>query len=120
VENPEQLNDFLENLLDLVAILSFSLPAQDLADFGLNPALATIELIASDAAPVLLFIGSPNSEATGTYVRIGRGGAVILTGAPLMPHFEQALRAITSIGFPRGKDISARTTPVQIPDRSDP
>jgi hypothetical protein len=116
--DPKLLDAFLENLLDMVATPGFSVPPEDLADFGLNPPFGSIELIRLDGPTVVVLVGSRNPSETGTYAQVGRPGAVLLTSASLRSEFERAIRSITFTS-PQDHEVgSVEDTPARYLDRS--
>jgi hypothetical protein len=92
---PADVDDFLNNLLGLAEILPLDVSAEELADHGLDPPEAVVELEREGAPPVVLLLGRRNPPATGVYARVGAQGRVVLTGALALWDFEKAVRAIS-------------------------
>lgn len=93
-KNGEPIDDFLRGLSELAEILPIDVGADGLADHGLAPPTAVVELTRRDGAPLVLLVGGRNPPATGVYAQVGRGGPVALTGALLIWDLEKAERAL--------------------------
>lgn len=97
-QRPEMIDDFLRNLSELVEIRRLDVARGELSDYGLDPPRATLELFLREEAPVVLLVGDRNPSLTSTYVQIGPGGPVVITGAVLLWELEKLLSAVTGYG----------------------
>ncbi len=88
------IDDLLRGLTELAEIMPIDVGPDALADHGLAPPTATIELTRKDGPPLALFIGARNPPGTAVYAQVGRGGPVVLTGALLLWDFGKAERAL--------------------------
>jgi hypothetical protein len=104
VQRPDIVNDFLSSLHDMSEIMEVEASQKDLADYGLDAPADSIELLLREGEPINLFVGSPNPAGTGVYLRIGRGGRVVLAGALLRWEVDKLTRALT-------EPASGNTTP---------
>jgi len=98
VQIPERVDDFLVTLRDMVRLMTVPASPHDLADFGLEKPWASIELQLRNGPPIRLFLGNLNPAGTANYVRVGRNGPVVLTGALLRWELEKLIRALTGPG----------------------
>lgn len=94
-ERASDVDDFLDNLLDLAEIMPLQVSADQLADHGLDPPAAVVELERTDEPPVVLLLGRHNPPATGVYAQVGASGRVVLTGALALWDFDTATRALS-------------------------
>jgi hypothetical protein len=92
---PEDLEAFLAALLDLAEIMPIEVRTEELADHGLDPPEAVVELERGGQPPVVLLIGRHNPPATGVYAQLGAGGRVVLTGALALWELDKATRALS-------------------------
>jgi hypothetical protein len=95
---PDALDDFLVNLLTLAKIMTVDVKKQDLADHGLDPPEAVVEMQGADGSTISIRIGSHNPPLTGVYVQVGPSDRVILTGALLLWELEKAIDAASPTG----------------------
>jgi hypothetical protein len=98
--SPGDIDDFLDNLLQLAEIIALEVPQAELADHGLNPPAASVELERRGAPPVILLLGGRNPPSTGVYAQVGPGGRVVLTGALALWDFDKAVRAFSPTAVP--------------------
>jgi hypothetical protein len=94
-ERASDVDDFLDNLLGLAEIMPLEVSADQLADHGLDPPQAVVEVERADEPPVVLLLGRRNPPATGVYARVGASGRVVLTGALALWDFDKAARALS-------------------------
>jgi len=94
VEDPRAIDEFLRALTQLAEILPIDVTPALLADHGLAPPRAAIELARRDGAPIVVLVGGHNPPSTGIYVQLGNGGPVALTGALLTWDLDKAERAL--------------------------
>jgi hypothetical protein len=95
---PHALDDFLTTLLTMSNIMTVDVAQQDLADHGLDPPDALIELQRAGDGTISVRIGSRNPPATGVYVQVGADGPVTLTGALILWEVEKAIDAARPAG----------------------
>jgi hypothetical protein len=93
VTPPDAVDDFLANLHELSEILVLDVPANELADHGLDPPRVTVTLERRAAPPLSLRIGTHNPPATAVYVQTSEKPSVILTGSLLLWEVEKVLKA---------------------------
>ncbi len=93
VARPQVLDDTLQSLLELAEVMPLQVGPEQLADHGLAPPEARIELERRDQPPIVILVGSHNPAATGVYVQLGEGGPVKLTGALILWELDKALKA---------------------------
>jgi hypothetical protein len=94
-ERASDVDDFLANLLALAEIMPLEVASDQLADHGLDPPAAVVQVDRADGPPVLLLLGRRNPPATGVYAQVGAGGRVVLTGALALWDFDKAVRALS-------------------------
>lgn len=92
------MDDFLHDLGELALILPIEMGPETLRDHGFEPPQATIELTRAAAPPIVILVGARNPPATGVYVRVGREGPVVLTGALLLWDLEKVERSFGAPG----------------------
>jgi hypothetical protein len=92
---PGAIDDFLHNLEQLAVLSKIPATANDLKDFGLEPAQSILQLRVRGREPLVLQIGDRNPATTGVYVRVG-DGPVVLAGALVEWEFEKAFRALSA------------------------
>lgn len=92
VARPQVLDDMLRNLLELAEVMPLQVGPDQLADYGLAPPEARIDLQRSNQPPIVVLVGSHNPPATGVYVQLGEGGPVKLTGALILWELDKAFR----------------------------
>jgi hypothetical protein len=90
------IDEFLRALTQLAEIMPIEVDGASLADHGLAPPQAVIELTRRDGPPVVLLVGGRNPPATAIYAQIGLGGPVALTGALLTWDLDKAERALAA------------------------
>ncbi|MDX2167101.1 MAG: hypothetical protein SF182_08565 [Deltaproteobacteria bacterium] len=94
--NGAAIDEFLRALTQLALIMPIEVDPARLADHGLAPAQATVELTRRDGAPIVLLVGGRNPPATAVYAQVGVGGPVALTGALLSWDLDKAERALAA------------------------
>lgn len=94
-ERASDVDDFLDNMLALAEIMPLEVSADQLADHGLDPPAAVVEVERADKPPVVLLLGRRNPPATGVYAQVGTSGRVVLTGALALWDFDKAARALS-------------------------
>jgi hypothetical protein len=94
-ERASDMDDFLDNLLGLAEIMPLDVSADQLADHGLDPPAAVVEVERVDRPPVVLLLGRRNPPATGVYAQVGANGRVVLTGALALWDFDKAARSLS-------------------------
>lgn len=107
VERPRAVADLLSDLAGLAEVMPLEHDAVPLADLGLAPPQATVELTRGDAPPIVLLVGSRNPAGTGVYARVGVDGPLVVTGALLLWDLEKAERAFGTGGTPEGSHRDA-------------
>ena len=95
VARPSDVDDFVTNLLSFAEIMPLDVPPDQLADHGLDPPEAVIEVERGAQPPIVLHLGRRNPPATGVYAQVGPGGRVVLTGALSLWEFDKAVRALS-------------------------
>jgi len=100
VAQPSDVDDFITSLLELAEIMPLDVAPQELADHGLDPPQAVVEVERGALPPIVLFLGLRNPPATGVYAELGPGGRVVLTGALALWEFDKAVRVLspTAVG----------------------
>jgi hypothetical protein len=94
-ERPDSVDDFLRDVAQLAELLALDAgPA--LAQYGLAPAQGTIELERETGETIVLLLGRRNPAGTGSYVRVGPHGRVVLTGALVSWAFDKLLGALAA------------------------
>lgn len=93
VSRSQLLDDFLNNLRELGMIMALDVRPEQMKEYGLDPPAGVIELARSGQPSLVFLIGGHNPPATAAYVRLGRDGPVVLTGALLLWELDKALRA---------------------------
>jgi hypothetical protein len=91
--DPRIVDDFLAGLAGLSRIDTLDVPSEQLADHGLAPPRAVIDLVPRGGSPIEIRIGERNPPATSVYAQVGTERAVVLTGALILWELEKALRA---------------------------
>ncbi|MGH7789374.1 MAG: hypothetical protein ACRERC_21060 [Candidatus Binatia bacterium] len=89
-----EVDDFIKNLRGLAEIMPLEVPADQLADHGLDPPAHIIELERRDAPPLQVRLGRRNPPATGVYAQVGADGKVVLTGALALWELDKLMRAL--------------------------
>jgi hypothetical protein len=89
---PGAVDELLRELADLAEILVLDTNGQEVAEYGLDPPQAVVELHRAEAEPIVLLIGERNPPATAVYGRVGRLGPVVLTGAVVLWELEKAVQ----------------------------
>jgi hypothetical protein len=92
------LDDLLVNLLDLSEIMTADVAKQDLADHGLDPPQAIVDLERTGGDTISVRIGNRNPPATAVYVQVGPSDHVTLTGALILWEIEKAIDAAAPAG----------------------
>lgn len=92
---PDTLDDLLVNLLALAEIMTTDVPKEKLADHGLDPPQAFVDLERTDGSRISLRIGHRNPPATAVYVQVSPSERVTLTGALILWEVEKAIDAAT-------------------------
>lgn len=100
VGQAEVMNDFLADLQELAEIMPLDVAPDQLADHGLAPPEAVVELQRGSQAPVILYVGRRNPPSTGVYAQLGPGGRVVLTGALALWDFDKAIRGFRPTAAP--------------------
>jgi hypothetical protein len=100
VDRPDNLDDYLDSLLGLAEIMPLEVSDDELANHGLDPPEAVVELERAREPPVILFLGRRNPPATGVYAQLGPRGRVVLTGALALWDLEKAIRALSPTAAP--------------------
>lgn len=77
------VDGLLDDVLGLRTLDEIPVTTQDLADYGLQPPQATLEISQSNGQPILLSIGKHNPSATAVYVYFAGKGPVYLVGSLL-------------------------------------
>jgi hypothetical protein len=95
---PDALDDLLVNLLDLSEIMTADVAKQDLADHGLDPPQAIVDLERTGGDTISVRIGNRNPPATAVYVQVGPSDHVTLTGALILWEIEKAIDAAAPAG----------------------
>jgi hypothetical protein len=95
-ERPDLIEDFLASLRELGEIMQLDVSADALAEHGLAPPEATIELVRVGEPPLTLLLGAHNPPATGVYAQVAPNGPVVLTGALARWEFDKAARALSA------------------------
>lgn len=100
VARPSDVDDFVTSLLGLAEIMPLDVAPDRLADHGLDPPEAMVELERGGQSPVVLLLGRHNPPATGVYAQVGPGGRIVLTGALALWEFDKAVRTLspTAVG----------------------
>jgi hypothetical protein len=108
---PDALDDLLVNLLTLSEIMTTEVAKQDLADHGLDPPQAVVDLERADGDTISVRIGNRNPPATAVYVQVGPSEHVTLTGALMLWEVEKAIDAATPQHHPRDGLTAAGAAP---------
>jgi uncharacterized protein DUF4340 len=101
VARPSTIDDFLQSLSELGAVLEITSNPADLTEYGLQSPQSVVELqIKGAPMPLVLEIGDRNPATTGVYARTGRKGPVILAGALVAWEVENVFREIGGTDSP--------------------
>jgi hypothetical protein len=95
-QSPAAVRDFLRALRGLAEIMPLDVDERELADHGLDPPAAVIEIERDGAPPLALLVGRRNPSATGVYVQLGPRGPVVLTGALLLWELDKFTRSLAA------------------------
>jgi uncharacterized protein DUF4340 len=98
VAQGKTIDDFLDGIATLSRIMTIDIPADQLADHGLAPPRAVIDLEPKSGPPLAIRIGDRNPPATAVYVQLGGEERVVLTGALILWELEKALNAAKDAG----------------------
>lgn len=96
-DQPGLIADFVNDLVTLGALEQIEADEKQLADFGLAPAKARLELyVEGKSEPLVIEFGNLNPPGTGVYVRMPPNPSVLLAGSLLNWAFQRTFRALTT------------------------
>lgn len=110
----------LRDLQTLPAIDEFPAGPDELAEFGLDPAQATLVLENASGDRLVIDFGHSNPPGTAIYLRFPERNRTVLAGAVLAWEFRQAFSALRRLAPPSpsvGPSSAAPITPAESPSR---